>query len=545
MSGRIGRAAALIAVLTIASRLAGFLRTFVLARSVGDTDLGDVYVLANTIPNIVFEIVVGGAAAAMVVPLLAGAVAADDRAAAGRVTSALLTWMAAILVPLAVVAAVAAPLIVAAVADAGATAQELDTATRMLRIFAVQVPLYGVGVVLTGVLQAYRRFAWPALAPLLSSVVVIGAYLLFAAVDGRARGLDGASDLGIAILAYGTTLGVVVLSGCLIPPVLALRVRLRPTWSFDNPSAVRSLALAGAATVGAQQVSLIVGLKLALAGPAGTALLFNVAQTVYLLPWAILAVPLATAAYPTLALAVVGGDEAGYRSTLARTARSVVLLSCLGQALLVGVAGPAAAFLVEDRDGNVARLAAGIASFAPGLVGYGLMALLTRALYARHRQRDAAVATLIGWGVAAVAMLILAAVLPSEQRLVAIGLGTSLGMLVLAGVLLGKVGGLPGFWRAAGAGELAALAGAVAGILVVTALGHGPGGGGGPGAWVATVTGGLPSAWPALIAVGAVAALAVAVVFTVVAALIDGGDTRTMASGVWSRLRRKARGMTR
>ena len=47
----------------------------------------------------------------------------------------------------------------------------------MLVVFAPQVVLYGVGIVLTGVLQAHRRFAGPALAPLLSSVVVIAAYL--------------------------------------------------------------------------------------------------------------------------------------------------------------------------------------------------------------------------------------------------------------------------------------------------------------------------------------------------------------------------------
>ena len=55
----------------------------------------------------------------------------------------------------------------------------------MLRVFAPQLPLYGIGIVLTGVLQAHRRFAWPVIAPLLSSLTVIAVYLAFAAAEGR------------------------------------------------------------------------------------------------------------------------------------------------------------------------------------------------------------------------------------------------------------------------------------------------------------------------------------------------------------------------
>ena len=63
----------------------------------------------------------------------------------------------------------------------------------MLRVFAMQLPLYGVGVVLTGVLHAHRRFTWPVLAPLLSSLTVIGAYAAFAAVEGPGTGRRRAS----------------------------------------------------------------------------------------------------------------------------------------------------------------------------------------------------------------------------------------------------------------------------------------------------------------------------------------------------------------
>jgi putative peptidoglycan lipid II flippase len=442
--------------------------------------------------------------------------------------SALLTWVLAILVPIGLVVGLAAPLIIGLFADAKTTPHELAAAAGMLRIFAVQIPLYGIGIVLTGVLQAHRRFTWPALAPLLSSITVIGAYVLFALVDGATPGLAGASPQGLAILAYGTTLGVVVLSGCLVLPVRALRLPLRPRWSFDDPGQVRALALAGAVTVLAQQLTLMLALKLALAGPVGTATRFTLAQTVYLLPWAVLAVPMAVAAYPTLAQAHVTGDETGYRATLARTARTVAMLSCLGAAPLIGVAAPAARFLLgtaggADASDGARALAEGIAAFAPGLVGYGLAAVLTRALYARHRQREGAIATLAGWGVAALAMLVLAWVMPDSLRLVAIGVGSSVGMLVLAAILILQNRPLPGLWRALLAGTVAGAVGAGAGLATVAA------------------TGGLPSSGRAIV-VGVLAALATAAGFLAVALPLDAGDLRTMVSRVTGRLGRAGGG---
>ena len=78
---RIAGAAALIAGLTVLSRVAGFGRTMVFAWAVGANDLGDVYFAANLSPNLIFEIVAGGALASLVVPMLAGPVATGNRAA--------------------------------------------------------------------------------------------------------------------------------------------------------------------------------------------------------------------------------------------------------------------------------------------------------------------------------------------------------------------------------------------------------------------------------------------------------------------------------
>jgi putative peptidoglycan lipid II flippase len=518
----------LIAALTVLSRLIGFGRTVVFAHTVGPGQLGDIYVAANLLPNIIFEIVAGGALASLVVPLLAGAAAAGDRRSVSGTTSALLTWVLTLLVPLAVLLALAAgPLIELTAGDASPA--QLAAGERMLRIFAPQIPLYGIGIVLTGVLQAHRRFAWPVIAPLLSSVTVIGAYLTFAAVEGAGADFPRVGLGGELILAIGTTLGVVVLSLCLVIPLRGLRLRLRPAYGLvgEQRRAVRGLATAGVVTVAVQQIALFVAVRLALTSgaPRGSAVLYNFAQTVYLLPWAVLAVPVATAAYPALAAARAEGDEQRYRGALAPATRSVLLLSFLGAAALVALAEPAARMLVSGA--QVAPLTAGIVGFAPGLVGYGLFAMLSRALYARGETRVTAAATAAGWGVATVSSFALAAGLAQADRVLALALANSLGMAVLGALVLAAVAtragraALAGVGRAVGVGLLAGASAAAAG-WVAASVTH-------------AVTEGTPTKGGAALQ-GMLSGVVVVAVFLAVAYPLDRHDVRPMISTVMRRL---------
>ncbi|MEV6370871.1 lipid II flippase MurJ [Micromonospora musae] len=526
-AGRVAGAAALIAVLTVVSRLAGFGRTAVFTWVMDKSDLGDMYVIANTVPNIIFEIVAGGALASLVVPMLAGPIAAGDRRAVAATTGALLTWTVTLLVPLAVLVAVFAGPIVGLVSE-GRTDAELATGARMLQVFAPQLPLYGIGIVLTGVLQAHRRFAWPVIAPLLSSLTVIVVYLGFVGTQGRGASIGEASRGGELILSGGTTLGVVVLSLSLLIPLRGLRLRIRPGYAFapDARARIRALAVAGAVTVTAQQLALVVVLNRVSGGPTGSPQVFNLAQTMYLLPWAVLAVPLAVAAYPTLAAASAGGDEQRFRETLSSTVRGVLLFSCLGAAALAGTAGPIGAFFYRADPGSTA---AAITGFAPGLIGYGLFAVLSRALYARGATRPATAAITVGWLAVPVTALPLAALLPTGDRVLAVALANSVGMLLLGGLLVVAVrrtagsAALAGTPRAALAGLLGGLAGALAGVGVLR--------------WLDTPGDGTPTVGAAL-GQGMLSGVLVGVVFLTVVWLVDRQAVRPLLAGVLRRLRR-------
>ncbi|MET7425705.1 lipid II flippase MurJ [Dactylosporangium sp. NPDC005555] len=514
MTGRrlIG-AAALVAALTMLSRIAGFARILVFNWSVGPTFLGNAYTAANTIPNIIFELVAGGALASLVVPMLAGAVARQDKQAVARTVSALLGWVVVLLVPAAVlVALLARPLVT--VLMPGQPASAVDAGADMLRVFAPQLPLYGVGIVLTGTLQTYRRFAWPVIAPLLSSVTVMTVYVTFGVLAGRGTDLGRVSAADLWLLSGGTTLAVAVLTLSLLVPLRRLRLSIRPTLRFDvaGISTLKPLVVAGIVTVGSQQ--LVLGLAIALSGYAGegAVVVYSLAQTIFLLPWAVLAVPVATTAYPGLAEAGEAKDRQRFADVLAPALRTVVVVTCLGAAALVVLAEPIAVVLAElsSKPPDIGQLAAGITWFAPGLVGYGVFALLSRALYAGGNAYAAAWATGFGWAVVAATAVPLSVALPLDRRVAALAAANSTGMLVLAAALALTVRARAGAQAVGGAGRTAAAAVTSAAVAAAVAL-----------TLKDVIWGGDTPGAPGAIAQGMLCGVAVAVVFLAGVAVMD------------------------
>ncbi|MEP6760572.1 MAG: lipid II flippase MurJ [Sporichthyaceae bacterium] len=478
-------AALLIAGVTALSRVLGFGRWLVFSETVTDSCLGTAYSTANMLPNIVFEVVAGGALASAVVPLIGAQLGRGDAESVRRTASALLTWSVLVLTPIALLGmAVAGPLMSALIGTPrgcdGLSA--VDVATRMFVFFAPQIPMYGLAVVCGGILNAHRRFLAAAAAPLVSTAVVISAYVaLGIGYEGSRDDLTALPRRWEVVLAAGTTAGVLALAITTVLPVARLRLRLRPTLRFPTGVApqARALAIAGIAGLVAQQVSVLV--VIVLANREGGALnLYQYAWAVYLLPYAVLAVPIATSAFTALAQQTGRDDYTAFTRITAATTRAVVLVSLVGAALLAGTAEPVARMFLAGADGTAApwQLGWALAAFAPGLVGYGLVAHLGRVLYAQHAGRAAAFATVTGWVVVALASIVLVAVVPVRWTVPAIGAANSIGMLVAAALLLGALarrtggGSLAGVARAAGAGVVGAVlgAGAAAGAAAVLAL---------------------------------------------------------------------------
>jgi putative peptidoglycan lipid II flippase len=508
----------LIGAITMLARVIGFGRQVVFAHTVQASCLGTAYTTANMVPNIIYDIVMGGALTAVVVPVLAGPALNEsaDREQVRQTSAALISWTVLLLLPVSAAVALAAEPLVSLLL--GATpgcprASMVDMGTRMLVVFAPQILLYGLAVVLYGILQAHRRFAAPALAPVLSSLVVIGAYLWFGVVgNGYQDMLRPVPTVAWVVLAVGTTAGVAALVATPLIPATRLRLRLRPALRFPEGVGVRvrSLAAAGIATLVAQDASVAVVVVLAnTKGESGALVLYSFAWAVFFVPYAVLAVPIATSAFPELSARADRFD-----ATSATSTRAVMVASWLGVAAMAGACIPLARVFQShpDQAANARQLAIALALLAPALIGYGLMANLSRVLFADGKSRASGAAVSAGWVLVIVADLLIVPFVPRSWVVPALGAATTIGLTCSGVVLIVLVrrfrgpDAVRGSGRAAIAGLAGALAGTAAGLGVAIAF---------------PVSGFLPNVGVTLLASAAVLAAFVAVV-----AVADGGDLR-------------------
>jgi putative peptidoglycan lipid II flippase len=253
-------------------------------------------------------------------------------------------------------------------------------------------------------------------------------------------------------------------------------------------------------------------------GDPGALVLYGFAWAVFVVPYAVLAVPIATSTFPELSAAsdVPSGTSAvseGFDATAAASTRAVMLASWLGAAALAGARLPLARVFESHSASAASVLAVALAAFAPGLVGYGLSANLSRVLYARGRNRAPAVAMSAGWLLVIVADLLIVPFVPRPRVVPALGVGTSVGLTVAGVALLVLVRRERGARALAGVPRafLAGLAGCAAGAAAGSAI-----------SVLLRVHGFFPN-----FGVSVLVSAVVTAVFVVVVMNLDGGDLRT------------------
>jgi putative peptidoglycan lipid II flippase len=518
-AARIVRGAAIVAGFTMASRLLGLVRTLVFSQSVGASCLGSAYVTANQVPNLIYELVLGGALTSAMIPVLARPAerAAHDlaeRARVSQITSAMLTWSIIILVPLTVGIAAAARPIASLLNPVNANAHcvhaDVVNATgNMLAVFAPQALLYGLSVVLYGLLQAYRRFAAPSVGPAISSLVVIAAYLAFVPL---AKGLPLArlplrAEL---VLSVGTTLGVAALVLVALVPTWRLHLKLRPSLRLPPGIARRAggLAIVGVIDLIVSDLSSVVAITLANGrGQTGAIVLYNYAWQAYTSVFGVLAMSVIISTFPVMA----AREGPVFDRTCAGSTRAVLLMAWLGTAVIAAVAVPAAHVLAR-QPGQVTQLVEGFALFAPGVAGIALISNLTRAMFAVGRLKVAAAALAGSWLLVIAADLVLVELAPPRLTVAALALGTTIGQsvvaipLVIATRRICGPAAMAGTGRASLASLAAGVAGAAAGVAVSLAV---------------PLTGKFVA-----VGVAALAATAAILAFAAVAYFLDPADTR-------------------
>jgi putative peptidoglycan lipid II flippase len=479
----VARSTAAMTALTALSRATGFARIVVVAAVLGTTYLGNTYQSANTVPNLVFELFAAGALQAVLLPTLVEAMDRRDQREAEHVAGSLLGLAAAGLAALAVVGMALAPWLMRAlmsgVEPESVREAQVRLGTFFLWFFLPQVVLYAAGMVATGVLHARGRFALPAFAPVLNNVVVTVAYGLFWWLrDGREPSLD-LRTAEKAVLAGGTTLGVVALTALPVAAVARSGFSLRPRLDHRHPLVRRVARLSGWAALYLAMSQVLLAAVLVLANRVeGGVVAYQVAFTFFLLPHGLFSIPVFTALYPRLARQAQAEDWDGYRRSVARGVWALAFFARPATAAFCTLAGPLSRTVLFGATGGAGseQVARALAAFAPGLLGYGARLLLARAFTALGDTRTPA---LVNVGVAAagaVGMAIAFAAAPPEWRVAALAGVHSAVHLAGAAVLVALLGRrLPGRrapveGRRLAGPALAAALGAVAAWVACAAL---------------------------------------------------------------------------
>jgi putative peptidoglycan lipid II flippase len=388
---------------TVLSRTGGVLRGIVLAAALGAGTVADMFNLGNTLPNVVYILVIGGALNAVFIPQLVRHMK-DDADNGDGYANRLITLVSLLLLAVTIAAVVCAPFIVRIYASPHYTAQQLALATAFARLCLPQIFFYGVYTMLSQVLNARGHFAMPMFAPIVNNIVAIITFVLFIVIAGPTAGADGRLEPNqVTLLGVGTTLGVVAQALVLVFVLRTVQYSYRPTLQFKGAglTTAGSLAFWTVGLVAVNQVAYAVIVRLATGvnafsqnqglTAAGLTSYTN-AHLMFILPHSVITVSIVAALLPRMSRAAHERDYRDLARDLSagmRSASALIIPSAVAM-MVLGTQAGVLLFNYGQTSTESARITGALASvFALGLLPFTLYYVILRGWYALEQTRTA------------------------------------------------------------------------------------------------------------------------------------------------------------
>lgn len=432
------KASSVMAVGTLVSRATGFVAKVVILAFLGFSVTKDSYELANTLPNIIFELLIGGVLASVAIPLLSRARSDPDGGA--RYTQQLMTLMVVGLTAATALAVAGAPLLTRLYLSSGDNA-DLALATDLAYLLLPQIFFYGVAALFGAILNTGERFAAPAWAPVVNNLVVIAVGVVLLVTSGtQAGGLTSLTRGQLLLLGLGTTAGIVIQALIMLPALRRSEFRFGWRWGIDTRMREAGALMAWAVAYAlVSQVGYVVIVRISKATQDGFYGLYTYGSMLFQLPYGILGVSLLTAIMPRMSRHAAGGDMAAVKRdmSLANRLSSVALLPVT--AAMIALAAPLAVVTARYgsvTDDNARILALTLAGFAIGLLPLAITLVQMRVFYA---MKDGRTPTVINAIMVAVRIPLLLACLSLPTDWVVPGLALAMSISYIAGVAVGEI----------------------------------------------------------------------------------------------------------
>ena len=378
----VGRSAGLMTVLTILSRVTGFIRTWAMAAAIGMSLLSSSYQVANNLPNMLYELVMGGMLVTAFLPVYMGVRREQGREASNEYVGNLLGILLLVLGGISLLGTVFAPGFIWTQSFLSGDGGSMDTAAFMFRFFAIQILFYGLGSVFSGVLNAHRDYFWSTFAPVLNNVIVIASFIGFAPVSAQFG-----EHAGIILISSGTTLGVFVQMACQIPALGKYGVHPHIHIDFKDPALRQTIAL-GIPTLLATvctfvQTSIINAAALVVQPETGPSVIAY-ARLWYTLPYALIAVSLSTALYTELSHDAQEQDYDSVRSGISNGVAQILFFLVPFALYLIVFARPLNMIYCTGKfdESGVALVSEFLIYQAPSLPLYGAVVLMQKSFSA-------------------------------------------------------------------------------------------------------------------------------------------------------------------
>lgn len=422
----------MLAAATVGSRALGLIREVVVAALFGASDAKAAYVIGYYVPFFVQRLLIGGTLSIVLIPTLAEALARGDPAEIQAVASRLFTAVLAAGLAMVAAGVLLAPALVRLAAPGfAADPAQLSLTVQLTRINFLAMFFLALAIFATAFLQARRRFAPPAAAPLVFNVVIIAGTLWL----GPRIGI-----VGLSVAWIGGTAAQFLVQ---VPALRAggFRFRWIPDWSHPAIRTVRRLAVPAMVGLAVVEINAYVGRFLAslLTGPPGVnaVAVLDYAFEMVQAPVGILAISVATVLFPGMSEQAAAGDRAALRRTTSLGVRAMLFLTLPVSVGLVVFARPVVRLVFERGEfgpSTTAAVSACMAAYAVGLTPMAAYYVVTRAYYAMRDMRTpvAVGAAMVGlnavlaytfmqaWGVAGIALAAAAAALANVAALLGI-----------------------------------------------------------------------------------------------------------------------------
>jgi putative peptidoglycan lipid II flippase len=392
------RAAGIVALAVLCSRVLGLAREQIFAALFGGGRIMDAFTIAFRIPNLLRDLFAEGALSTAFVTTFSKTVATEGEAAAWRLANKVATLTAITLSAITVLGIALAPWLVALLAP-GFTGEKAVLTVTLTRVMYPFILLVSLAALVMGMLNARNVFGVPAMASSffnLGSIIagVVLGYWLDPHFGARAI-------LGLAI---GTLVGGTLQLTVQLPALARLGYRYRPDFHWRDPGVRSILRLMGPSVIAASttQVNVLINSVFASQLGDGPTFWLTVAFRLMQLPLGIFGVALGTVALPMLARMAATGQLASFRGELARGMRLAFLMTIPASIGLIVLAEPIISVLYQHgRFGahETAESAGALRFYALGLCGYAALKVLVNAFYAIDRRRTPMVVSFIAVGV--------------------------------------------------------------------------------------------------------------------------------------------------